>query len=189
MGAIRLTSVLGLLVLSGCAGPDGAPFDLTQMPGRAFASIRQFFSPPPPPPPPAPAPKPVRIATPRPPKPKPVPTGEAFGPPVPSEVYGPASPAQETPAEEAPADTRPIHITGMQDKDVRALLGEPSIQTGPSPGETWTYRSSGCEVELYLFPDVAKGGLHVLDYRVNGPGTSVEQQQACLRGIRRGQNG
>jgi hypothetical protein len=178
--------LLGLLVLMGCANMDGAMNEFSEAPGRAMATLRQLFGPPP-------AAAPVRPARPaataqRPPRPpKPAPAAPDTPPPV--EANLPATPEAPATPPETPDDPSPVRVTGLPGKDVRTLLGEPSIQTGPSPGETWTYRSAGCEVELFLFPDVAKGGLHVLDYRVNGPGTPADQQQACLRRMRRGQNG
>ena len=64
----------------------------------------------------------------------------------------------------------------------------PHRAPAPAPGETWTYRSGPCELELFLFPDVTQGGLHVLDYRVNGAGPRDDGEQACLRRLRNDQS-
>ncbi len=93
-------------------------------------------------------------------------------------------PHHTAPASEPP----PVVVNGLSGTAVRSLLGQPSTQAGPAPGETWTYRSGGCEVELYLFPDVKHGGLQVLDYRVSGAGARNDAKQACLRRLRDGQS-
>jgi len=84
----------------------------------------------------------------------------------------------------ASPESKPVVVNGLSGKEVRALLGPPTARGGPAPGETWTYKSGSCEVELYLFPDVSHGGLHVLDYRVNGASAYEESKQACLRRLR-----
>ncbi len=88
----------------------------------------------------------------------------------------------------AASEPPPVVVNGLSGTAVRSLLGQPSTQAGPAPGETWTYRSGGCEVELYLFPDVKHGGLQVLDYRVSGAGARNDAKQACLRRLRDGQS-
>jgi hypothetical protein len=89
----------------------------------------------------------------------------------------------------ATATAAPVEVNGLSGKAVRALLGQPATRAGPAPGETWTYRSGSCQVDLYLFPDVTHGGLHVLDHRVSGTGSHTDGEQACLRRMRDGQNG
>jgi hypothetical protein len=102
----------------------------------------------------------------------------------------PAAPSpwqpQSTPApkEAASAEAAPVVVDGLSGKAVRALLGRPAASAGPAPGETWTYRSGTCEVELYLFPDVSHGGLQVLDHRINGAGAREDTKQACLKRLR-----
>jgi len=93
----------------------------------------------------------------------------------------------ETKPPAAPEPT-PVVVNGLSGNAVRALLGQPVTRAGPAPGETWTYRSGSCEVDLFLFPDVTHGGLHVLDYRVSGAGSGQDVQQACLRQLRDGQS-
>jgi hypothetical protein len=86
------------------------------------------------------------------------------------------------------ADPTPVVVNGLSGTAVRAMLGQPTTRSGPAPGETWTYRSGSCEVELFLFPDVMHGGLHVLDYRVSGAGSRADGQQECLRRLRNAQS-
>jgi hypothetical protein len=96
-----------------------------------------------------------------------------------------ATSAQRMPVSLAPT---PVVVDGLSAKAVRALLGQPAAHGGPAPGETWTYRSGTCEVELFLFPNVTHGEMQVLDHRVNGAGTGEDAKQACLRRLRDGQS-
>ena len=114
----------------------------------------------------------------------------------PRHTTAPPAPARPARHPESATETRPpttpeptpVVVNGLSGKAVRALLGQPATRAGPAPGETWTYRSGPCEVELFLFPDVTNGGLHVLDYRVSGVGSRQDVQQACLRRLRDGQS-
>ena len=83
----------------------------------------------------------------------------------------------------AAAGQPPVVLEGLSGDSVRTLLGPPLTQVAVGPGETWTYRSGACEVQLFLFPDVADGGLHVLDHHVNGAGSRAADQQACLQRV------
>lgn len=78
---------------------------------------------------------------------------------------------------------QPIVIDGLTADAAHELLGAPTTQVATGPGETWTYKSGPCAVALYLFPDVASGGLRVLDYQVDGAGPRDADQQACMRRV------
>ncbi len=98
----------------------------------------------------------------------------------------PPPPAPRPPSLSASAAAQPpVVVNGLSGDAVRTLLGPPLTQVAVGPGETWTYRSGACEVQLFLFPDVAQGGLHVLDYHVNGAGARAADQQTCLRRMHR----
>lgn len=88
-----------------------------------------------------------------------------------------------------PLDDRQVAVDGLSANAARALLGPPLTQVASGPGETWTYRSGRCELALYLFPDVANGGLRVLDHQVNGVGTRAADQQACVRRVQHAHGG
>jgi hypothetical protein len=95
---------------------------------------------------------------------------------------GPASTMETKPA--TLPEAQPVVVDGLSGNAVRAMLGQPAARTGPSPGETWTYRSGSCAVELFLFPNVTHGDLQVLDHRVSGAGSGEDSRQACLRRLR-----
>jgi hypothetical protein len=95
---------------------------------------------------------------------------------------GAASTAEAKPA--TLPEPEPVVVSGLSGNAIRAMLGQPSARAGPAPGETWTYRSGSCAVELFLFPNVTHGDLQVLDYRVGGAGSGEDSKQACLRRLR-----
>jgi hypothetical protein len=103
-------------------------------------------------------------------------------PAPPPSPRAPASTAETTPP--TLPEAQPVVVDGLSGNAVRAMLGQPAARTGPAPGETWTYRSGSCAVDLFLFPNVTHGGLQVLDYRVNGAGSGEDAKQACLRRLR-----
>ena len=111
---------------------------------------------------------------------------------VPAKVSPPPSAARSSRRPDNTPETRPpavpepalVAVDGLSGNAVRALLGQPATRAGHAPGETWTYRSGSCEVDLFLFPDVTNGGLRVLDYRVSGAGSQQDAQQACIRRLR-----
>ncbi len=103
-------------------------------------------------------------------------------PPSPRRAVAPTNAPTNAPANPL-ADEAPVAVDGLSGSAVRTLLGPPVTQVAVGPGQTWTYRSGACEVELFLFPSVADGDLRVLDHQVNAAGSPGENQQACFRRI------
>jgi hypothetical protein len=115
--------------------------------------------------------------------PHPAPPTRVPRPPAPPTMRrGPASTAGAKPA--TLPEPEPVVVSGLSANAIRAMLGQPSARASPAPGETWTYHSGSCAVELFLFPNVTHGGLQVLDYRVSGAGSGEDSKQACLRRLR-----
>jgi hypothetical protein len=156
---VRVTRavVLGnVLLLAGCSRVDWAYYKVTDAVESAFSETRHTSSARPAP---SPASSPWRSAS--------TSTSETK----------PVMPTTTQP------EATPVVVDGLSGKAVRTLLGQPAARSGPAPGETWTYKSGSCQVDLYLFPDVKHGDMQVLDHRVNGAG-SHEDNQACLRRLR-----
>lgn len=95
----------------------------------------------------------------------------------------PPPPAPPRPAMPKVEPLAPIVIDGLTADAARDLLGAPTSQVAAGPGETWTYKSGPCAVALYLFPDVASGGLRVLDHQIDGAGPRDADQQTCIRRV------
>jgi hypothetical protein len=156
------------LVLAGCSSVNEAYHAVADPVQTAFSDIRHAVS--------------ARTSSPSaapsaPPAGRPESTAQTQSPPAPDPAPAP------TP------ELKPVVVNGLSEKAVQALMGQPAAKDGPAPGQTWTYRSGSCEVELFLFPDVTQGSLHVLDYRVSGAGSRADQQQACLRRVSGDRNG
>jgi hypothetical protein len=143
------------LVLAGCSSVNEAYHAVADPVQTAFIDIRHAVS--------------ARISAP--PAGRSESTTQAQPPPAPDPAPAPAP------------ELKPVVVNGLSEKAVQSLLGQPAAKDGPAPGQTWTYHSGSCEVELFLFPDVTQGSLHVLDYRVSGAGSRADQQQACLRRV------
>jgi len=150
------------LVLAGCSSVNEAFHAIADPVQIAFSDIRHAVS--------------ARTSAPSaapsaPPAARPESTAQTKSPPAPDPAPAP------TP------ELKPVVVNGLSEKAVQTLLGQPAAKDGPAPGQTWTYHSGSCEVELFLFPDVTQGSLHVLDYRVSGAGSRADEQQACLRRV------
>jgi hypothetical protein len=146
--------VAGTLAIAGCDSIDRAYYTVADAAKSAFTTPRR-------------RPITARVSRPRAPPPSP---------------WGPAGTTETNPA--ALPEAQPVVVNGLTGNAVRAMLGQPAARTGPAPGETWTYRSGSCAVELFLFPNVTHGNLQVLDYRINGAGSGEDAKQACLRRLR-----
>lgn len=129
----------------------------------------------PPPTPPYPvtsAPPAVETVRPAPPhraKRRPAPAPEAKEPEA---VTVPPSPEGTTPPPSPPP------LIGLSEQDTARLLGQPLLATASPPGKVWRYGGSGCQLDVYLFPDVRNGDYHTLDYTVSGGGEVTPDQ--CL---------
>jgi len=128
------------------------------------ATVEDMFKPAPPPRPAAARPAPRPAARPaRPPAAVPAPVQQAA---LPSPVEEVAVPA----------------LKGAPASRVEAVLGAPAVRQPNGAGERWSWRAQGCTLDLFLFPDVATGGLAVLDERGEGaPATECARLVAGAR--------
>lgn len=165
IGGSRAIVTAGLLLLAGlplggCSDLDSQVRQLSGTVSGQVADLSAWLSPPSPAPHHPPA---SYVRHPQSAPPAAAPTADAAAP-------APAA---------APAAT-PISIDGLSENAVRALLGNPAARAAAAPGETWIYRDASCELRLFLFPDVAKGGLHVLDHRITASAPTGADPQTCL---------
>src|SRR5262245_3909373 len=60
-----------------------------------------------------------------------------------------------SPAEPKGADGgRPVNLIGLEEQQLRALLGPPAAEEDRPPGKIWRYRKGGCTLNFSLYPDV-----------------------------------
>ncbi len=77
-----------------------------------------------------------------------------------------------------------IVVTGLSSSQLVQLLGEPAARVPTGQGERWTYHAGGCQLDVFMFPDVSHGGLTALDHRVSSDAPGPDGEQACLRRLR-----
>jgi hypothetical protein len=78
----------------------------------------------------------------------------------------------------------PVVVTGLSAAELAKLFGAPAARVPAGTGERWTYHAGPCEVDVFMFPDVAHGGLTALDRRITGASPGADAEQACLRRLR-----
>lgn len=67
----------------------------------------------------------------------------------------------------------PKALLGMNEVEARKTLGEPEeIQENP-PSQVWKYKVSGCELDLFLYPDLNSRTFYVLQFDLSQPVAGV----------------
>jgi hypothetical protein len=111
----------------------------------------------------------------------------AATPPSAIPLHAAARPAKAPTAvasEPLPSAQPPIVLTGLTGPELLRLFGEPAARSPSGEGERWTYRAGACELEVFVFPDVAHGQPSVLDERLSAGLAGPDPEQACLRKLR-----
>ena len=109
--------------------------------------------------------------------------GCAHQPPPPPPVATIAPPVRPKPRPEQPQEL-PIELVGLNQADVKAILGAPADQTDQGTSQSWTYHAPHCTVALTFFFDVSRNGFFVLDRQVTGTNGSEKAAQRCLKQLR-----
>lgn len=149
----RTLSVIALMALCGCADPTA--------PHVASA---------PPPPNEAPASSgPIALTAPPAPA-KPV---------VPAKRRDAAKPAVSAPAAPTQTAAAPVQLVGMNEGEVQALLGAPSMVEDHAPGKTWRFRKHDCVLSVALYPDVQTRVFRTLSYEVTSDDHNAGAKQLC----------
>jgi hypothetical protein len=86
---------------------------------------------------------------------------------------GPASPGALALGTIAPAS-----LLGLDRPAVQHLLGEPGLVRRDDPAEVWQYRSRGCVLDVYFYPD--RDRLTVAHAEARAPTIAGEPQRPCI---------
>jgi hypothetical protein len=114
--------------------------------------------------------KPVRVASTSPARPAPV---RAADPGAAGQSSSPATPRE--------ADGgAPVNLIGLEEQQVRALLGPPSAEEDRPPAKIWRYRKGGCSLNLSLYPDVQTRKFGTLTYEVKSDDDTDEGKRVCM---------
>jgi hypothetical protein len=130
----------------------------------------------------------------------PTPSPVASAPPAPSGQPAPSEPIALTtpPASTAPvkaavpakrrdaskpaaisAQAAPVQLVGMNEGEVQALLGTPSMVEDHAPGKTWRFRKHDCVLSVALYPDVQTRVFRTLSYEVSSDDNNAGAKQLC----------
>ena len=79
----------------------------------------------------------------------------------------------------APPPAAPVHLVGMDETAVQALLGTPSLVEDHAPGKTWRFRKHDCVLSVALYPDVQTRVFRTLSYEVTSDEHNTGAKQLC----------
>ena len=83
---------------------------------------------------------------------------------------------------------KPVNLIGLDEQQLRGLLGPPAAEEERPPGKIWRYRKGGCSLNFSLYPDVQTRKFGTLTYEVRSDDNTDEGKRACLADIQpRGQ--
>lgn len=79
---------------------------------------------------------------------------------------------------------KPKTLVGMTREQVKTLIGQPVTVADRPPATVWSYRSSGCALEVFFYLDVASKKFRALTYEVKGAKGVKIAPNLCLGQIR-----
>ena len=126
------------------------------------------------PPPQAASPPPEATAPPAP---------EASVPPHPMRKPAPrtlaALPNPAPPPAAGEPDSEFARLTGLDQDETLAMLGEPQQRADSPPAVLWRYTSNACELDVYFYLDLQSREMRVLHYELRDNDGSDRTRQRC----------
>jgi hypothetical protein len=77
------------------------------------------------------------------------------------------------------ASPTPVQLVGMNEGDVQALFGAPSLVEDHAPGKTLRFRKHDCVLSVALYPDVQTRVFRTLSYEVTSDDHNAGAKQLC----------
>ena len=74
----------------------------------------------------------------------------------------------------------PNRLIGLTEKDATNLLGPPAEKMDSPPSRVWTYRSVGCDVKLFFYPEVGGATYRSLTYQIDDRDPADEGYRGCV---------
>jgi len=145
----RTMCVIALMALCGCADPT-TPRAVSATPEQTAST------------------GPIALTT----QPSPTAPAKAAVPAKKSTAAKPAAPASA-------AQAAPVQLVGMNEGEVQALLGAPSMVEDNAPGKTWRFRKHDCVLSVALYPDVQTRVFRTLSYEVTSDDHNAGAKQLC----------
>jgi hypothetical protein len=60
---------------------------------------------------------------------------------------------REVPRYRLPFEDNPDRLQGLSDRQMTSIFGEPGFRRKDKPAEVWRYRSPGCILDVFLYPE------------------------------------
>jgi hypothetical protein len=93
-----------------------------------------------------------------------------------------APPAAPPPGEPLAMD--PDKLIGMTQAETTAILGRPVSVADLAPATVWSYRSSGCELDVFFYMDLGARMFRVLAYEMKAIRQDAQAERNCVGRIR-----
>lgn len=100
-------------------------------------------------------------------------------PTAPAKAPVPAKRRDATKPAATSAQAAPVQLVGMNEGEVQALLGTPSMVEDHAPGKTWRFRKHDCVLSVALYPDVQTRVFRTLSYEVTSDDHNAGAKQLC----------
>ena len=75
-------------------------------------------------------------------------------------------------------------IIGLSEREITDLFGQPAQVREEPPATVWRFAAGGCELELYLFMDMATEAFRALSYELIRDGLPAKVEDTCLAQLR-----
>lgn len=79
---------------------------------------------------------------------------------------------------------KPKTLVGMTREQVKTLIGDPVTVADRPPATVWSYRTTGCALEVFFYLDVASKKFRALTYELKGAKGVKIAPNLCLGQIR-----
>ena len=75
-------------------------------------------------------------------------------------------------------------IIGLSEREITDLFGQPAQVRDEPPATVWRFAAGDCELELYLYMDMATEAFRALSYELKRSGLPAKVEEACLAQLR-----
>lgn len=72
---------------------------------------------------------------------------------MPAEATPGIASIRQAPRYRLPFEDNPARLEGLSDRQVTSIFGEPGFRRKDKPAEVWRYRSTGCILDVFLYPE------------------------------------
>jgi hypothetical protein len=78
----------------------------------------------------------------------------------------------------------PDKLIGMSQEETTAILGRPVSVANLAPATVWSYRSAGCELDVFFYMDLGARMFRVLAYEMKAIRQDAQAERNCVGRIR-----